>query len=125
MVKLPAPASSETRSVRGRRAYPPVSNAQIKGFTDIRLSADTAEEALQQAADRLSLPRANWASERFDILALSGGAAGGAFGAGALCGWTKSGHRPRFALGTGVSTGALIAPLAFLGAAYDEKLREA
>ena len=125
MVKLPAPASSETRSVRGRRAYPPVSNAQIKGFTDIRLSADTAEEALQQAADRLSLPRANWASERFDILALSGGAAGGAFGAGALCGWTKSGHRPRFALVTGVSTGALIAPLAFLGAAYDEKLRDA
>lgn len=58
------------------------------------------------------------------FLALSGGAADGAFGAGILCGWSVAGTRPEFSVVTGVSTGALIAPLAFLGASYDDKLRE-
>ncbi len=56
-----------------------------------------------------------------DILALSGGGAGGAFGAGALVGLTDSGRRPQFTVVTGVSTGALIAPYAFLGAAWDRE----
>src|SRR6202046_2956923 len=56
------------------------------------------------------------------ILALSGGGAGGAFGAGALVGLTQSGRRPEFAVVTGVSAGALIAPYAFLGPAWDEQL---
>ncbi len=55
-------------------------------------------------------------------LAISGGGDNGAFGAGLLNGWTKSGTRPEFKLVTGVSTGALIAPFAFLGPAYDERL---
>jgi hypothetical protein len=49
----------------------------------------------------------------------------GAFGAGILCGWTEAGTRPRFKLVTGISTGALIAPFAFLGPEYDAKLKEA
>ena len=57
-------------------------------------------------------------------LAISGGGADGAFGAGVLCGWTASGTRPDFKLVTGVSTGALTAPFAFLGPKYDEKLRK-
>lgn len=57
------------------------------------------------------------------ILALSGGGDNGAFGAGLLSGWTASGKRPEFSLVTGVSTGALIAPFAFLGPAYDAQLR--
>jgi predicted acylesterase/phospholipase RssA len=58
-----------------------------------------------------------------NFLALSGGGSDGAFGAGVLCGWTASGKRPEFDLVTGVSTGALTAPFAFLGPKYDEALR--
>ncbi|MGH8446366.1 MAG: patatin-like phospholipase family protein [Solimonas sp.] len=60
-----------------------------------------------------------------NILALSGGGAGGAFGAGALVGWTRSGKRPEFQLVTGVSVGALIAPLAYLGPDWDPQLTTA
>jgi predicted acylesterase/phospholipase RssA len=58
------------------------------------------------------------------ILALSGGGASGAFGAGALVGMTRAGERPDFAVVTGVSAGALIAPYAFLGPAWDAELAE-
>jgi predicted acylesterase/phospholipase RssA len=57
-------------------------------------------------------------------LALSGGGADGAFGAGVLNGWTETGTRPVFTIVSGVSTGALIAPFAFLGSGYDATLRE-
>lgn len=59
-----------------------------------------------------------------EILAVSGGGDKGAFGAGLLCGWTEAGNRPRFKAVTGISTGALIAPFAFLGPDYDRVLRE-
>ncbi len=57
-------------------------------------------------------------------LALSGGGADGAYGAGILVGWTATGTRPEFAIVTGTSTGALIAPFAFLGPRYDPVLRK-
>lgn len=56
-------------------------------------------------------------------LALSGGGADGAFGAGLLTGWSRRGTRPQFTVVTGASAGALIAPFAFLGPAYDETLK--
>ena len=56
-------------------------------------------------------------------LAISGGGDNGAFGAGLLNGWTATGDRPMFKLVTGVSTGALIAPFAFLGPAYDATIK--
>jgi len=59
------------------------------------------------------------------ILALSGGGANGAYGAGVLVGWTEHGDRPVFDIVTGVSTGALAAPFAFLGPEWDEALRQA
>jgi predicted acylesterase/phospholipase RssA len=59
-----------------------------------------------------------------NVLALSGGGAGGAFGAGAIVGLTLSGKRPQFAVVTGVSAGALIAPYAFLGPAWDRQLTQ-
>jgi patatin-like phospholipase/acyl hydrolase len=62
---------------------------------------------------------------RLNILALSGGGAGGAFGAGVLVGWSRAGTRPDFQIVTGVSAGALIAPLAFLGPSWDGVLEEA
>ena len=57
-------------------------------------------------------------------LALSGGGADGAYGAGVLNGWTAAGTRPEFSVVSGVSTGALIAPFAFLGPACDATLRD-
>jgi predicted acylesterase/phospholipase RssA len=62
--------------------------------------------------------------EPLRVLALSGGGAGGAFGAGALVGMTESGQRPQFDVVTGVSAGALIAPYAFLGPSWDKFLAE-
>ena len=53
------------------------------------------------------------------FLAISGGGDNGAYGAGFLNGWTAAGTRPEFKAVTGVSTGALIAPFAFLGPKYD------
>jgi hypothetical protein len=53
-----------------------------------------------------------------DFLILSGGGDWGAFGAGVLKGWGRVAGpmaRPSFDVVTGVSTGALIAPFAFLG----------
>jgi len=55
-------------------------------------------------------------------LAISGGGENGAFGAGLLTAWSEVGTRPVFKAVTGVSTGALIAPFAFLGSAYDKEL---
>ncbi len=60
---------------------------------------------------------------RHDVLLLSGGGSDGAFGAGVLVGWTESGKRPKFDIVTGVSTGALMATLAFLGPRHDPDLR--
>jgi hypothetical protein len=58
------------------------------------------------------------------FLAVSGGGDDGAFGAGLLVGWTQAGTRPTFKGVTGVSTGALIAPFAFLGPKYDPVLEQ-
>lgn len=58
------------------------------------------------------------------FLAVSGGGDNGAFGAGLMNGWTAVGTRPQFKMVTGVSTGALIAPFAYLGSAYDQALRD-
>jgi len=66
--------------------------------------------------------RANLPTAYF--LAVSGGGDNGAFGAGLLNGWSETGTRPEFRMVTGVSTGALIAPFAFLGPQYDPILRE-
>ena len=73
----------------------------------------------QSVAQRLHASRAD---EPLNILALSGGGADGAFGAGALVGLSRSGSRPQFSVVTGVSAGALIAPYAFLGPDWDQQL---
>lgn len=59
-----------------------------------------------------------------NYLAISGGSHNGAYAAGILYGWTEAGTRPEFEIVTGVSTGALIAPFAFLGPKYDHILKQ-
>jgi hypothetical protein len=84
---------------------------------DARESTDR-ERAYLASRERTAqaLPTANY-------LAISGGGDAGAFGAGLLVGWTQRGTRPEFKVVTGVSVGALIAPFAFLGSAYDPVLK--
>jgi predicted acylesterase/phospholipase RssA len=84
---------------------------------DIAAARQREQEYLSQSGHAGEPPPA-------DLLAVSGGGDNGAFGAGLLCGWTASGTRPVFKEVTGVSTGALIAPFAFLGPDYDKVLRE-
>lgn len=73
------------------------------------------ERAMRGVPNDAVLPEASF-------LALSGGGQNGAFGAGLLVGWTEHGDRPEFRIVTGVSTGALIAPFAFLGPAWNKTL---
>ena len=106
--------------------------SSVLGIPNARFYADTQATAIAQEALR-ALDRERAAlSPRGDLpgglppanlLALSGGSDDGAFGAGLLVGWTDSGRRPEFKLVSGVSTGSLIAPFAFLGSAYDAQLR--
>jgi predicted acylesterase/phospholipase RssA len=92
--------------------------AIVPGFPGARLWAD--DPAI--ATPRRSVVASTRAQQPI-VLALSGGGADGAFGAGLLTGWTARGNRPQFTFVTGASAGALIAPFAFLGSRYDEVLR--
>lgn len=91
--------------------------ATINGFDDIRIYADS-NGTLPQG--RAWLPAAK--HKEVNYLVLSGGGAGGAFSVGALKAWSDKGTRPEFDIVSGVSTGALIAPYAFLGPDYDDIL---
>lgn len=113
--------------------YTDTTRAMPLGIPDVRFYADgdpapmiqeglksiQRQEAVFKAAGKSTtrLPPAHF-------LAVSGGGDNGAFGAGLLNGWTQTGTRPEFVMVTGVSTGALIAPFAFLGSDHDDKLRE-
>lgn len=99
--------------------------AQVDGFHNIRSWGDELPPFMDEViAQNREILRVNPArGKRNDLLALSGGGADGAYGAGFLKGWTERGDRPEFALVTGVSTGALMAPFAFLGSEYDPVLR--
>ncbi len=106
-------------------------SAEIVGMPDIRawsgqiaehFQADAVESVLDES--RGEFPRDENGVPIYDLLALSGGGSNGAFGAGFLYGWTKAGTRPNFKLVTGISTGALIAPFAFLGPNFDAQLKQ-
>jgi predicted acylesterase/phospholipase RssA len=56
-------------------------------------------------------------------LILSTGGSDGSFGAGLLAGLSAAGNRPDYAVVTGVSTGALMAPFIFAGPKYDADLQ--
>lgn len=93
--------------------------AEVAGIPNARTFADAPVETL---GAMMAAPGAR--ARPFAYLALSGGGGDGAYGAGVLKGWSESGTRPEFSLVSGVSTGALTAPFAFLGPAYDPVLDE-
>jgi len=92
------------------------------GQPSVTMERDLVESFAQES--EADFPRGADGTVRYPHLALSGGGANGAFGAGYLNGWTKNGTRPTFKIVTGVSTGALMAPFAFVGADYDDALRQ-
>jgi predicted acylesterase/phospholipase RssA len=98
-----------------------IANARFYPGVHANEMIEVGRQALQREIATLppgaKLPPANY-------LAISGGGDNGAYGSGLLNGWTAAGTRPQFKGVTGVSTGALIAPLAFLGPDYDPVLRE-
>ncbi|OGR06553.1 MAG: hypothetical protein A3K23_01295 [Desulfobacca sp. RBG_16_58_9] len=99
----------------------------VRGYgdsSDDSMHRSAVESIRQELAAQPGKPAGVFLTPTVDILALSGGGADGAFGAGLLCGWTAHGDRPRFKLVTGISTGSLIAPFAFLGPEYDARLKE-
>ncbi len=94
-------------------------DASPVGFSHIRYAQD--DPALAAMLGRTLKPNDDG---EVDVLAISGGGANGAFGAGLLYGWSRTGQRPVFELVTGVSAGALAAPFAFLGPDWNERLRQ-
>jgi predicted acylesterase/phospholipase RssA len=103
--------------------------ASVAGISEARfLSSDTA--AMVAFGRRLLERESKYFSSlgrsipRESLLAISGGGDNGAFGAGVLVGWSERRTRPSFKVVTGISTGALIAPLAFVGPEYDPRLSQ-
>ena len=119
-----------------RQAIPPnlASSAKVIGLETevIRFWGDEAPKHLSAIKRRIQKQRRTAArsvprlalNRAESALVISGGGSNGAFGAGLLTGWSQSGKRPEFILVTGVSTGALMAPFAFLGPGHDHVLRE-
>ena len=104
-----------------------IPNARFYADGDTNVMIQEGMRALQREMATLRAEGKNPTRTRLPpvyYLAVSGGGDNGAFGAGLLNGWSETGTRPEFKMVTGVSTGALIAPFAFLGPSYDAALRE-
>ena len=99
------------------RRHGPLELPQAARLVEVSGSAEVAPR-VQQAEIRTVSSR-----EPSNVLVLSGGGANGAYTAGVLNGWTAAGNRPQFDVVTGISTGALIAPFAFLGSEFDELIK--
>lgn len=99
--------------------------AQIPGIPGARMWGDASPQELRIEMHMEPMIAHARRTGSMDMLALSGGASDGAFGAGVLTGMSQSGTRPQFTFVSGVSAGALIAPLAFLGKDYDKLLGDA
>jgi len=103
-------------------------DATVLGRDDLRFWGDLNGQAhdpstLMARANELQDEFAGIMHTEHNYLAISGGGAEGAYGAGLLVGWSDLGTRPEFTMVTGVSTGALTAPFAFLGKEYDDELK--
>jgi|TARA_R110002126_G_scaffold76017_17_gene190032 predicted patatin/cPLA2 family phospholipase len=112
-------AISACATLQSRQQVPPqlVAEATIHADQRLRYWGDDNEFA------RIQAQVAPGPDGDVDYLTLSGGGINGAYGASFLVGWTDKGGRPEFEVVTGISVGAMIAPMAFLGSDYDARLR--
>lgn len=113
----PAPATAaQPKQLPPRTQFSEADEAAaiVPGMPDARFWADSTTDF------KKALP-----SQPGPWLALSSGGSDGAFGAGLLNGLSAAGNRPDYSVVTGVSTGALMAPLIFAGPKYDGQLRDA
>ena len=106
--------------------------AEIPGMPEVRYTVVVdaaalnrlAQQSIQRELDYLAQQGHKGPLPPAVFVAISGGGDNGAFTAGLMNAWTATGTRPEFKLVTGISTGALIAPFAFLGPKYDATLKE-
>ena len=115
----PLRSITEQELVNGRQDF-------IRSYqSDLENFSNKTETRMAHEYESSQLTNNNEA-QSFDILILSGGGAFGAFGAGFLKGWGEvseaNDKRPQFDSISGISTGSLIAPFAFIGTekAYDD-----
>lgn len=92
--------------------------AEVAGYPNVRVWGDGTFADFESSG----LAPKRQPGKTVRLLAISGGGSSGAYGAGLLVGWSATGKRPAFDIVSGVSTGALMAPFAFLGPAYDDEL---
>ena len=113
-------------TVRTHVAVPPTLTtlAELPGLPGVRYAA-VEDETRLEAAVAAAIQAAPAGQREVALLTVSGGGSRGGFGAGVLCGWSERGDRPEFQVVCGVSSGALIAPFAFLGPGFDQRLRAA
>lgn len=116
-------------SVRRRNPVPQhlIYKASVPGFKNIRLMVDplaVRRGNIREEIYKSGFAKATFSRRDINVLSISGGGANGAYAAGILCGWSEAGDRPVFDIVAGVSTGALIAPAAFVGPAYDDLIKD-
>ena len=102
-----------------------VSEADVVGVKDVRYDIFSSH-GINDLVSHIRELRKGYNQSKEDVayLSISGGGDNGAFTAGLLNGWSQTGNRPQFRLVTGISTGALIAPFAYLGKDYDPTLKK-
>ncbi len=109
-------------------ALPPMyaNDATVNGIAGVRYAINHTSGVglfLKDLEQSLRTMNRDQPGTPITYLSISGGGGRGAFGAGLLTGWTKHGTRPEFNMVTGISTGALMAPFAYLGPEYDPVLK--
>lgn len=109
-----------TAEIQSTAAIPGIPNARSWGDS----APDNYKAWMSVSKEELRERYPETSGKSHNYLAISGGGARGAFGAGLLNGWTASGIRPQFTIVTGVSTGSILAPFAFLGPEYDDLIKE-
>jgi predicted patatin/cPLA2 family phospholipase len=113
----PPPPAAQPQKLPPRAPFTAADDAMavVSGMPDARFWADSETDFENALPPQRGPERGSW-------LILSTGGADGAFGAGLLNGLSAAGKRPDYAVVTGVSTGALMAPFVFAGPRYDAAL---